>query len=68
MPRWSPVMPQKMTAPLVTVLACTRNEDLSTIYLKAGSLQPQKKREFQLCCLLIMLLLKVSTEIDKSEK
>ena len=36
-------MPHKMTALLVTVLACTRNEDLSTIYLKAGSLPTPKE-------------------------
>jgi len=36
-------MPQKMTALLVTVLACTRNEDFSIIYLKAGSLPTTKE-------------------------
>ena len=36
-------MPQKMTALLVTILACTRNEDLCTIYLKAGSLPTTKE-------------------------
>ena len=36
--------------------------------LKLEVCQPQKKSECQLCCLPIMLLLKVTSEIAKSAK
>ena len=61
-------MPHNMTALLVTVLARTRNEDLSTIYLKAGSLPTTKKERVSAVFAYQLSLLKVTSEIAKSAK